>query len=110
MHDEGGVSPAPGGESGHNALTEEDSANEIAHISVRPPSCTEMEEMLRRILHPLDTDLPPSKILRLRKWFYFVLLLVFAILICTLCSRCLNSLFALFVAASKQHLRHGLAA
>lgn len=71
MHDEGGVSPAPGGESDHNAPTEEDSANEIAHISVRPPSCTEMEEMLRRILHPLDADLPPSKMFETTKMVLF---------------------------------------
>ncbi|KAL6328594.1 hypothetical protein AAG906_038789 [Vitis piasezkii] len=53
--------PAPRGEPSNSDSVEGDSANDIVHISVCPPSCTEMEEMLRRIPHGSDVDLPPSK-------------------------------------------------
>lgn len=41
--------------------TEGDSANKVVHISVRPPSCAEMEEMLRQIPRCSDVNLPHSK-------------------------------------------------
>lgn len=71
MHDEGGASPASGRDSDHKAPTEEDSANEIAHISVCQPSCAEIEEMLRRIPHPLNIDLPPAKMFETVKMVLF---------------------------------------
>lgn len=55
------VGPATRGEPSNNDLVEGDSANEIAHIFVCPPSCTKMEEMLRRIPHISEVDMPPSK-------------------------------------------------
>lgn len=45
-------------------LTEGDSANEVVHISVRPPSCEEMEEMLRQIPRCSDINLPHSKMFK----------------------------------------------
>lgn len=38
--------------------TEGDSANEVVHIFVRPPSCAEMEKMLRQIPRCSDVNLP----------------------------------------------------
>ena len=53
--------PALREEPSNSDSAERDSANDIVQISVCPPSCTEMEDMLRRISHGSDVDLPPSK-------------------------------------------------
>lgn len=52
-------------------LVKGDSANKVVPISACPPSCAEMEKMLRQIPRALDADLPPSKCLRMQKWYYF---------------------------------------
>lgn len=53
--------PTPRKEPDNRDSTEGDSANEVVHIFVRPPSYAEMEEMLRQIPSCSDVDLPHSK-------------------------------------------------
>lgn len=55
------MGPAPREEPCNNNSTGRDSANDIAHISACPPSCAEMEEMLRQISHGSEVDLPLSQ-------------------------------------------------
>lgn len=57
--------PTPRKEPDNRDSTEGDSVNEVVHIFVHPPSCAEMEEMLRQIPLYSDVDLPHSKCSRL---------------------------------------------
>lgn len=59
--EEEGAIPTPREEPDDRDSTDEDSANEVAHISVCPPNCAKMEEMLRQIPHGLDVDMPHSQ-------------------------------------------------
>lgn len=62
--------PAPRGEPSKRDSVEEDYANDIVHISKRPPNCAELEKMLRRILCASDIDLPPSKMFEMPEMVY----------------------------------------
>lgn len=50
---------------------EGDSTNKVVPISACPPSCAEMEKMLRQIPRALDADLPPSKMFENEKMVLF---------------------------------------
>lgn len=52
---------APMKEPYNRDLIEGDSANEVVHISICPPSCAEMKEMLRQIPRCSDVNLSHSK-------------------------------------------------
>lgn len=64
------ASPAPRGEPSNRDLTEEDSANDIVHISECPPNCAKLEKMLRRIPRASNIDLPPSKMFEMAEMVY----------------------------------------
>lgn len=59
--EERGVISGPMEEPVNRESTDEDSANEVDDIFVRPPNCVEMEEMLRQIPHGPVVDLPHSQ-------------------------------------------------
>lgn len=61
-HEEGGAILSLVEEPVNGVSMGEDSANEVDDIFVRPPSCAEMEEMLKQIPRSADADLPPSQL------------------------------------------------
>lgn len=88
-----------------------DSANEVDNIFVRPPSCAEMEEMLRQIPRGSDVDLPPSKMFEtVEMVIKFTLFVLNVWWICISCSRYFDSCFMVFAVADSWHSQHGTAA
>lgn len=81
---------------GVNDTTEGDFANEIASISACPPSCAEMEEMLRQIPRGFDADLPHLKMFETAKMVLFHSFDLSARSRCTFFGRYLTSLIYIF--------------
>lgn len=96
--EEEGAIPTPREEPDDRDSTDEDSANEVAHIFVRPPSCAEMEEMLRQIPRGLDVDLPYSQMFEtVDMVIKFTLFVLNVWRVCISCSRYSDSCFICFV-------------
>lgn len=57
-----------------NDSTEGDFANGASHISAGPPSCAELEEMLRQIPLGSDVDLPSTKMFELAEMVFLIFL------------------------------------
>lgn len=68
------MDPTPRGKPCINDSTKGDFANGASHISAGPPSCAELEEMLRQIPPGSDVDLPSTKMFESAEMVFLIFL------------------------------------